>query len=192
MPDTVIYLLRHGETEWNSAGRFQGKLDSPLTSRGVAQAEACGRRLTQVADYVNAIYASPLGRVRQTVALLRSVGTYPDVLWDNRLEEVSVGAWDGLTHVDIDACWPGMLDGSTPFDWFFRSPDGESFDAASERVSAWLAELTGIVVAVSHGLVGRLIRGRYLGIDKDETLRLPVPQDVIWRMANGRIEALYA
>ena len=190
MVATVIYLIRHGETEWNSVGRFQGRLDSPLTLRGVAQAEACGRRLAQVANDANEMWASPLGRVRETVAILRSFATYPDGRWYRRLEEVSVGTWDGLTHVDIDACWPGVLDGSTPFDWFFRSPDGENFDAAMERVSAWLAGLTGIVVAVSHGLLGRVIRGSYLGIDKDEALRLPVPQDVIWRLAEGRVETI--
>ena len=137
------------------------------------------------------MWASPLGRVRETAAIVRSFATYPDVLWDRRLEEVSLGVWDGLTHVDIEAFWPGVLDGSTPFDWFFRSPDGESFDEASARVGGWLAGLTGTVVVVSHGLLGRLIRGRYLGIDKEDALRLPVPQDVIWRMAHGGREAIH-
>lgn len=190
MTKPTIYLVRHGETEWNSAGQFQGALDSPLTSHGRAQAEACGRRLARVAVNVDAMWASPLGRVRETVAILRSFATYPEVIWDRRLEEVSVGVWDGLTHVDIDACWPGLLDGSTPFDWFFRSPDGERFDEAMARVGDWLAGLTGTVVAVSHGLLGRLVRGRYLGLSQEEALRLPVPQDVIWRLANGRVEAL--
>lgn len=190
MTDAVIYLVRHGETQWNCTGRFQGALDSPLTSRGVAQAEACGRQLAPFAPEVDSMWASPLGRVRETVAILRSFAIYPDVIWDRRLEEVSVGSWDGLTHIDIDACWPGVLDGSTPFDWFFRSPDGESFDAAQVRVSAWLAGLTGTVVAVTHGLLGRLIRGCYLGIGKEDALCLPVPQDVIWRLALGRVEAV--
>lgn len=185
-----IYLLRHGETEWNRAGRFQGKLDSPLTPLGVEQAETFGRRLAAQAPRIDAMIASPLGRVRQTVAIIRSLCCYPDPSWDARLAEVSIGAWDGLTHVDIDAGWPGRLDGTTPFNWFFRSPDGESYDAAKARVTDWLGELEGVVVAVSHGLVGRLIRGVYLGLSQDEALSLPVTHDVIWRLTDNRVVAI--
>jgi probable phosphoglycerate mutase len=188
---TEIYLVRHGETEWNAVGRFQGKLDSGLTERGLSQAEACGRRLSVAAPEASALIASPLGRVRQTVAIITNLASCPEVQWDGRLAEVSLGSWDGLTHVDIDAQWPGRLDGATPFDWFFRSPDGETYEAALARASAWLNELQGVVIAVSHGLIGRIIRGSYLGLPKDEALALPVPQNVIWRLAGGRIEPVY-
>jgi len=185
---TEIYLIRHGETEWNASGRFQGKLDSPLTAAGVAQAEACARRLAEIAPDISALFASPLGRVRHTTSIITSFGTYPQPRWDDRLAEVSIGSWDGLTHIDIDAQWPGLLDGATPFDWFFRSPDGESYEAAAARVRDWLESLEGVVVAVSHGLIGRIIRGVYLDQAKDDALRLPVPQDVIWRLAGGIID----
>jgi probable phosphoglycerate mutase len=92
--------------------------------------------------------------------------------------------------MDIDAQWPGRLDGTTPFDWYFRSPDGESYDVAMARVTQWLNSLQGVVLAVSHGLAGRLIRGAYLGLTKDHALGLPVPQNVIWRLANGRVEPI--
>ena len=101
------------------------------------------------------------------------------------------GSWDGLTHVDIDAQWPGRLDQTTPFNWFFRSPDGESYDAAMARVNPWLDNLQGIVLAVSHGLIGRLIRGAYLGLSREDALGLPVPQDVIWRLAKGAVEPIH-
>lgn len=190
-PAGQIYLLRHGETEWNTAGRFQGHLDSPLTSRGIAQAESAARQLADVAVTVDAMFSSPLGRARQTTDILRSRAAYPSVHWDSRLQEVSVGSWDGLTHIDIDAGWPHLLDGTTPFDWFFRSPDGESYTAAVERVRDWLARLGGTtVVAVSHGLLGRIIRGVYLGLPMDQTLQLPVPQDVIWHLHSGTVDRL--
>jgi broad specificity phosphatase PhoE len=57
---------------------------------------------------------------------------------------------------------------------------------------AWLAEVQGTVVAVSHGLTERLIRGAYLGLHRREDLSLPVPQDIVWQLADGRIEALRA
>lgn len=106
------------------------------------------------------------------------------------LAEVSSGSWDGLTDIDIDAQWPVLLDGSTQFDWFFRSPDGESYDAVFQRAECLLRERQGVAVAVSHGLISRLIRGAYSGLPKTEALSLPVPQDVIWRLSNGRIEPI--
>jgi broad specificity phosphatase PhoE len=58
------------------------------------------------------------------------------------------------------------------------------------RVVTWLADARGTVIAVSHGLTGRLIRGAYLGLSRREALSLPVPQDIVWRLADGRVEAL--
>ena len=189
-PMTEIYLIRHGETEWNAQGRFQGKLDSALTDTGVSQAEAIGRRLAELNLSFDAFVSSPLGRTRQTAAIIAGSANLPAAQYDDRLAEVSLGSWDGLTHIDIDAQWPGLLDGSTPFDWFFRSPDGESYDAAFQRSEGWLREQQGVTVAVSHGLVSRIIRGAYSGLSKTDALSLPVPQDVVWRLSDGRIEPI--
>lgn len=133
-----IYLLRHGETEWNALGRFQGHFDSPLTAKGRAQALAAGRRLNDLAPQADTIVSSPLGRARQTVEIISSLNEYPTAHWDDRLAEVSIGSWDGLTHIDIEACWPGKLDGSSPFDWFFKSPDGEPYASVVARARDWL------------------------------------------------------
>ncbi|MEA1618016.1 histidine phosphatase family protein [Erythrobacter sp. T5W1-R] len=186
-----IYLIRHGETEWNAQGRFQGKLDSALTDTGVQQAAAIGRCLAGLDLSVDAFVSSPLGRTRQTAAIIAGSAHLPAAQCDDRLAEVSLGSWDGLTHIDIDAQWPGLLDGSTPFDWFFRSPDGESYDSAFRRSDCWLEERQGVTVAVSHGLISRIIRGAYSGLSKTDALSLPVPQDVIWRLSNGRIEPIF-
>jgi probable phosphoglycerate mutase len=84
-----------------------------------------------------------------------------------------------------------LLDGSTPFDWFFRSPDGESYDSGFQIGECWLEERQGVTVAVSHGLIGRIIRGAYSGLSRADALSLPVPQDVIWKLSNGRIEPVF-
>lgn len=107
--------------------------------------------------------------------------------FDDRIAEVSIGAWDGLTHVDIDHQWPGLMDGATAFDWYFRSPDGENYDAAVSRVASWLDDIRRPTIAVSHGLIGRIIRGVYAGLAREEALKLPVPQDVIWQLKDGKI-----
>lgn len=190
LSQSEIYLVQYGDTEWNTEGRFQGKLDSRLTEKGVAQAEACGRRLAAMPGKVDALIASPPGRVHETTAIMKNAGNFPETQWDDRIAEVSLGSWDGLTHIDIDAQWPGFLNETTPFDLFFRSPNGESYDVAMARANQWLNSVQGVVIAVSHGLIGRLIRGTFLGLTKDDALSLPVPQDVIWRLAGGYIERI--
>ena len=185
-----IYLIRHGETLWNHQGRYQGRLDSPLTRQGVEQARSCGEALAKREVAVDHWHSSPLGRAKQTSDIVRSFGNYPRAQSTKRLAEVTAGSWDGLTQEEIDAEWPGTLDAATQFDWYFRAPDGESYDEAMARVEAWMLGLSGIVVAVSHGLLSRLIRGSYLGLPKDQTLSLSVQQGIIWRLKNGSIEII--
>lgn len=189
-----IYLVRHGEAIWNAEGRFQGQKDSPLTQNGRVQAQRIGKRLAEVVPVhtTPAMHVSPLGRTRATADILRQHRNYGPPVFDPRLQEVTVGSWDGLTHVDLDPMWPGRLDGSTSFDWYFRSPDGESYKAALQRAEAWLAGLRGSIIAVSHGLIGRIIRGAYLGLPRAEALGLPVPQVTVWHLHNGYALAIEA
>lgn len=194
MPAPEIFLVRHGQTIWNVEGRFQGALDSPLTATGIAQAEAIGRRLAGLlADGPPvAMRVSPLGRTRQTAALLGGFHAYSETTFDPRLREVTLGEWEGLTLDEMDAGWPTCFDGTTQDDWYFSAPGGETYEAAVARAREWLAEAEGPVVAVSHGLFSRLMRGAYLGLPREEALALPVPQDVIWHLREGSVEAIPA
>ena len=117
MAPNGIFLIRHGETEWNAEGRFQGQKDSPLTPGGRAQAHRVGRRLAErLTEGTQAeLHVSPLGRTRETAQIISALGDYASVRLEPRLQEVTIGSWDGLTHVDIDHGWPGRLDGSTAF-----------------------------------------------------------------------------
>jgi len=190
---TDIFLLRHGETEWNAQGRFQGQLDSPLTVRGREQAGQLGRILLQTFANrrVPPFHVSPLGRTQDTAAIVSRYMNGPDMTFaEPRLQEVSTGVWDGLTHEEIEAGWPGALDGTDHYDWYFRSPDGETLEAALKRVRLWLGELDGSVIAISHGLLGRLVRGAWLGLHAKEMLCLPVPQDVVWHLSSEGVRPL--
>jgi broad specificity phosphatase PhoE len=188
----MIYLLRHGETIWNTLGRFQGQKDSPLTKRGIEQADLAAQLLDREISVTARFYqmhVSPLGRARETAARVQRVVPLPGHD-DARLMEVSIGSWDGLTRFEIDNEFPGMLDGADAFDWYFRSPDGESFDAACMRAKSWLADIQGPTVAISHGLFGRLVRGVYAGLSKREMLDLPVPQDGFYRLSQGEFSLI--
>jgi broad specificity phosphatase PhoE len=102
-----LYLLRHGETEWNREGRIQGSQDSPLTARGraqaTAQADILAREVPQM--WQLARYCSPLRRARDTARIALD-GLVPVI--DRRLREVDFGAWEGLTPAERGARdpWP--------------------------------------------------------------------------------------
>ena len=194
MARAVIFLVRHGETEWNRVRRYQGWGDSPLTARGVAQAEAIGRRLCTLREAEAAeIVASPIGRARRTAEIIRDQitadghGRAASLRFDERLREISIGAWDGLDRDEIAALSPGIFDGDGRHEWYFRTPDGETYD----DFAAWLAEQDGrSVIAVTHGIVTRVMRGLYAGLPRATALSLPVPQDRIFQLAGGTIAGI--
>jgi probable phosphoglycerate mutase len=79
------------------------------------------------------------------------------------------------------------------FEWYFHTPDGETYEECAGRIAGWLAEQSGgPVIVVCHGVVTRVLRGLYAGMPRAEALRLPVPQDRIFRLAGGRIEEIVA
>jgi broad specificity phosphatase PhoE len=189
-----LLLARHGETEWNLQRRYQGRSDSPLTERGVAQALAVGRLLGALPELeAAAIVSSPLGRARRTAELIREhLPAGVELRCDDRLCELSLGSWDGLTYQQIAERSPGVFDGDGRHNWYFRSPDGERYDAFAGRLVEWLNDWTGqgVLVVVTHGIVTRLLRGLYAGLTREIALTLPVPQDKIYRLANGLIKQL--
>lgn len=188
----VIFLVRHGETEWNLVRRYQGWLDSPLTAHGLGQASAIGRCLRTIPEAAAAaIVASPIGRARRTAELIQAeLPGAGAIEYDDRLREISLGSWDGLGYRDIDALAPGTFAAEdSRWEWYFRSPDGESYDGFAARVGDWLAGVEErTLVVVTHGVVTRVLRGLYAGLPRAAALRLPVPQDRFYRLANGRID----
>jgi probable phosphoglycerate mutase len=190
----TILLARHGETEWNLERRFQGRFDSPLTKRGIAQAHAIGRLLAGLPEAASApIVASPQDRARRTAEIIRDeLGASGRVGIDKRLREHSLGAWDGLTYREVEARCPGIFDGEGRHEWYFRAPAGESYAALAARVGGWLIEQdsNALIVVVAHGLVGRVLRGLYAGLPRAAALTLPAPQNRIFRLAAGSIETL--
>jgi broad specificity phosphatase PhoE len=158
----MIFLVRHGETEWNLLRRYQGWGDSPLTRRGVAQAEAFGRVLRALPETEGAeIVSSPLGRARCTAEIIKeALGGTGLITFDERLKEISIGSWDGHDHADIERLSPGIFDGGGRYEWYFHTPNGETYADFDSRVSAWLATCgTHTQIVVAHGIVTRVLRG---------------------------------
>ena len=191
----AILLARHGETVSNIAGRYHGRLDSPLTERGVAQAQAIGRRLRLLPDAREAaIVASTQPRAQRTAELIREClgESAPQVQLDERLCEVSIGRWEGLCEAEIAAVAPRTFEGAGRHEWCFSAPGGEPYEVFEARIAQWLAERSDQAcrIVVTHGIVARVQRGLYAGLARSEALSLPIPQDRIYRLSDENIEEI--
>jgi probable phosphoglycerate mutase len=185
-----IYLVRHGQTEWNRDARLQGQLDSPLTPRGRAQARAAGRAMARLGLAGVPLSVSPLGRARATAALLAEEVALGPVVVEPRLQEVALGSWEGLTCEAIAAAHPDLVNGWSGHGYGFLCPDGEGYDRAAARVSAWLAEQKEPRIAVAHGMIGRVLRAVCTGLPRERAMAEPLPQNVIWRFHDGEMTVL--
>ena len=170
---TRILLIRHGQTEWNSGSIFQGHLDSNLTAKGVAQAEAIGRRLAGMKTA--ALYSSDLGRARHTASLISRATGHP-VTEDPRFRERSLGVFEGLNRDQAITRFPEEYRRYTSGDSDYVVPGGESARGRFELGLAGFNELAEkhaghSVVVVSHG---GLIQGMFrhvTGIGFEEARR---------------------
>lgn len=163
-----MLLLRHAESEWNAAGRWQGWADPPLSREGERQAVAAGRWLRPVG--FTGVVSSDLRRARRTAELAAGViGLGDAVQIDGGLREYDVGEWSGLTRAQIEAQWPGALE-----DWrqgrLVATPGGEIRDTFVARIAAAVtrvaaAQPDGIVLVITHGGVVSAME-RSLGADQ--------------------------
>ncbi|MCZ7535615.1 MAG: histidine phosphatase family protein [Acidimicrobiia bacterium] len=157
-------MLRHGESEWNAAGRWQGWEDVCLTASGEAQALARARLLAVAGDFA-AVVASDLVRAARTAEVVAThLGLSAPVLYPG-LRERHGGEWQGHTGAEIDEGWPGMRDAWRRGE-MHSPPGGESDASVLARVDAALASACAAVadgaalVAVTHGGVLRLVSAR--------------------------------
>lgn len=194
----TIILVRHGETHWNRQKRVQGHGDSPLTLKGIAQAQAYGRTIVNLlgSGLVGSgegwrIVTSPLPRCVQTTAILCETAglDFARVEHDVRLKEVHTGSHSGRLKAEMTEA---ELAGHGTNSWFFRCPGGETHAHLSERLAAWLADRPPgeKVLAVSHSVAGRVMRGLYAGADPDQALAGDSPQDTVFLLAGGTIERI--
>lgn len=153
-PITTLLLVRHGETDANVSGTWQGATDHPLNARGRAQARATARRLAQEHSDIAVVYTSPLRRAAETATIIAEVLGPPPVHVDTRLSEYNLGEWEGLTYEvlrDEKRLWERMAN-----DPHWAPPGGESVHAFATRVVAALQDavrnhLGQKVLIVSHG-----------------------------------------
>lgn len=182
-----LIFVRHGETDWNVAGRLQGRTDIPLNARGRDQADAVGRALRDFPGVADRVFvASPLSRASDTMRRMRAaMGLDPDGFeTDERLSEMSFGRWEGSTFREIREREPGAMKAREADRWDHRPPDGESYADVSARVEAALAALDRPAVVVSHGGVARAVLA-LAGVERDRLPELRIQQGRALVIENG-------
>jgi probable phosphoglycerate mutase len=196
MTPPLLYLVRHGETDWNAERRFQGQADIPVNAKGHIQAVRNGRRLAELEAEVERLdfVASPLSRTRETMRLLRSaLGLDPDAFrTDARLMELHFGDWQGSTLAELEARTPGSTAAREHDKWNFLPPgaDAESYEMLSRRVDCWLSEQTRAAVCVTHGGVIRSIFRLRGGASTEQAAAITVPQDKLLVVRGNELEWL--
>jgi len=188
MPKPTIYYIRHGQTEWNAAGRFQGSKDIPLNDLGREQAAHAGGVLKDLLARDGrtngdvAFVSSPLGRARNTMELVRGKLDLPhdDYGLDDRLREIGFGHWEGFTLAEQEAAHPEIFAARLRDKWSLPAPGGESYAEVQLRMREWVDGLTGDTVAVAHGGTARALMVA-LGLETpDGVSELPIEQGAVY------------
>lgn len=208
-PARRVVVLRHGVTDHNARGIWQGHLDSPLTDDGLAQARAAAPVLAGYAPDV--IAASDLQRARVTAETVAEAIPGARVRIDPRLKEIHVGQWQGLERTEMTARFPDaarLLAGSEDFR---RGVDGETYAELGERMHAAFTDLLadvpegGTLLLVTHGVSARVLTGDLLGLDRATSwgilvglgnchwaeLRENGPGDGRWRLVGWNLSARF-
>ncbi|MCR9972650.1 histidine phosphatase family protein [Vibrio parahaemolyticus] len=184
-----IFVLRHGETEFNADKKLQGHCNSSLTSKGSDQARRVGTTLKQyVENRPFRVYSSTLGRALQTSQIVCEElnYSYENLNKEPRLKEFSLGEWEQRTIPSLEQEIPNLL---AQNDWYLQAPNCETYESVRERLSSWLSDVAHDedIVVVSHGLTGIVLRGLLLGMDYTQVWQQDLPQDAFFIIEDGRL-----
>jgi broad specificity phosphatase PhoE len=181
---TELYLIRHGETDWNRRNLYQGTTDVPLNDAGRAQAEALAERLRGVR--FGAAYTSPLRRAADTArAVLRGSGIVPVAM--PGLGELSYGLWQGRGQEPGGRCNPGLEWRWRESPWTVTFPGGESLEEVRVRAAAAIGRILaahgGETVLVSgHGHLNRVLLIHLLEWPRERFWEIAQPNAACWRL----------
>ncbi len=167
--DSRVFLVRHGETNWNKEGRFQGQIDIPLNHNGKDQAAKTSKYLAKVK--FNKAFSSSMERPYETAQIiLKNIPTLKITKLD-KLVEISHGLWEGKLENEIKEEWPDLLKNWHQKPEEVIMPEGESIKAVSERsIKAWedicsLQNKNDLTLLVAHDAVNKTLICNLLGID---------------------------
>ena len=162
-----LHLVRHGETEWNKLGRFQGQQDIALNTRGLAQAKETARAMAD--DGVIALYSSPLQRTMQVANEISRLTSVPVVPLPG-VKELNLGELEGVTGEEMRTIWPDVYSAWSQDPGTLSMPKGESLSQLQDRAWRSLQEVEkahsgdDVIVVVSHNFAIRTMIHKVLGL----------------------------
>ncbi len=178
-----LYFIRHGQTEWNAIHRMQGQMNSDLNALGRSQADRNGRLLVSLG--VDAIFASPLDRTRQTAEIINRYLSLP-VTYDDRIMEWDCGDWSGFLYAEVQKKWPQEWQAHQADRFNYRGPNCENYHDMIARSRPFIDEILAQpdrrIAVVSHGLIGKVMVSVLLGLSEAETLSFGQDNDVVFRL----------
>ena len=189
-----LYFIRHGETDWNAEGRYQGSQDIPLNARGRGQADLNGKLLADLLVRAGRAttdftwHVSPLGRTMETMQRVRAAFDVPlpEAVPDRRLVEVSFGVYEGRLHTELSAGEMAIAGERSAEFWFFRPPSGESYEDVAQRVTSFAATLSGPAIIVAHGGILRILRRLIEDFAAERAVNWFPPQDCVVHFIDGK------
>jgi probable phosphoglycerate mutase len=192
----TLYFARHGQTLANLEGRFQGRtLDTPLPALGELQARAVGAIMLREVGDLSRLQrvTSPLPRARTTMNIVLAVCGLPADAFsvEERILEIDLGAWDGLTKAEARALDPAAYDAREADKWNVRDPESrENYADVAGRAQSWIADLVADTFAVSHGAFTRILRGLLAGMGWKQMSDLDEPQGCVFRVRGNTVQRL--
>lgn len=179
LPEFLI--MRHGETEWNVQGRWQGHLDSPLTPKGREQAQRQRDILRDFGITEFDGWTSPQGRAFHTAAIALT-GLVGHIHTHEGLREITIGDWTGKTKEFIKQQTGDVAE----FEPYSLAPGGEGFESLRERCTAFLNDLRGPSIIVTHGITSRMMRLIAMDLPNSDMASLPGGQGVVHHIRDGK------
>ncbi len=181
-----IYFIRHGETDWNAIGRYQGQRDIALNEVGKAQAKDNGLLLQRLFDDKGIKaqelnwYVSPLSRAVKTFDIISNAFENENItpIIKPELIEISFGEFEGFLHEELKGNFEKRGERGADF-WDFRPKNGENYVDLLNRVKPFIFALSKPCIVVSHGGVGRVFRHVIEDLPKERAVNWAVPQDAI-------------
>ena len=175
-----VFVIRHGQTNWNRTGRRQGQLDSPLTATGRRAAQTVAGRLAPLKP--DQLFSSPLGRAQATADAISTATDLP-VRLEPGLSEIHHGELAGLTNGEIESLHPGLLEARRRHLYDWRFPEGESYRDGDQRARQALRRIEADgahrPVLVTHEMIGRMLLGALLGLGPEVALDISLVQGVV-------------
>lgn len=180
-----IILLRHGQTEWNLDGRYQGQKDSPLTDKGKKQAKNNALKLKESIENFDKIkiFSSPLGRAKSTAFIIcDELNIDRDkIIFEKRISEFDFGIFEGELKSFCQTTYAKEYNAREADKWSYEIENGESYELVTKRLKLWFDEVKDeeVIIVIAHEMINRALRGFYLNLEQSEILKLRQPNDVV-------------